>query len=137
MTLTVEDRVAITDLIHQYGHLVDAGELDRLGDLLTPDVTHDLADYGHGTVTGVEAIRSVALAVGDANPVGHHITNLVLTEQADGQVHARSKGIGIMADGTCGSAVYDDVIVFDGNGWRIRHRKIVARRVPLGGMLAR
>lgn len=137
MTLTVEDRAAIADLIHQYGHLVDAGELDRLGELFAPDVTHDLYDFAHGTVTGVDAIRSVALAVGDANPVGHHVTNLVLTEQADGQVRARSKGIGIMADGTCGSVVYDDLIVSYGNGWRIRHRKIVVRRAPLGGILTR
>ncbi|MBL7498417.1 nuclear transport factor 2 family protein [Frankia sp. CNm7] len=137
MALTAEDRVAITDLVYRYGHLVDAGELDRLGELFTPDVTYDLTDLGHGTLTGVELIRSAALAVGDANPVGHHITNLVLTEQADGQVHARSKGIGIMADGTCGSVVYDDVIVPAGDGWRIRHRKIAARRAPLGGLLTR
>ncbi|ONH31629.1 nuclear transport factor 2 family protein [Pseudofrankia asymbiotica] len=136
MTLTAEDRTAIADVIHQYGHLIDAGELDRLGELFTPDVTYDLADLGHGTLTGVDAIRSAALAVGDSNPVGHHITNLVLTPQADGQVHARSKGIGIMADGSCGSVVHDDTIVHDGSTWRIHHRKITARRAPLGGLLA-
>ncbi|EIV94588.1 nuclear transport factor 2 family protein [Frankia sp. QA3] len=134
MTLTVEDRIAVTDLIHGYGHLVDAGELDRLEELFTPDVTYDLADFGQGTLTGVAAIRSAALALGDANPVGHHVTNVVLAEQADGQVRARSKGIGVMADGTTGSVVYDDVIVRDGTSWRIRHRKIAARRAPLGGV---
>jgi hypothetical protein len=137
MTLTAEDRVAIADLVHQFGHLVDAGELDRLGELFTSDVTYDLVDLGYGTLTGVDAIRDAGLAAGDANPVGHHVTNLVLTEQADGQVLARSKGIAITADGSCGSVVYDDLIVSDGASWRIRHRKIVARRAPLGGILAR
>jgi hypothetical protein len=135
MTLSAEDRFAITDLVHLYGHLIDGGELDRLSELFTPDVIYDVSDLGHGTLAGVEAIRSAALAVGDANPVGHHLTNLVLTEQSDGQVRARSKGIGIMADGTSGSVVYDDLIVRAGRGWRIRHRKVAARRAPLGGVL--
>jgi len=137
MALTTEDRTVITDLINRYGHLIDAGELDSLGELFTADVTYDVTDLGHGTLAGVEAIRSAALAVGEANPVGHHITNLVLTEQGAGRVHARSKGIGIMADGTCGSVVYDDVVVRGDDGWRISHRKIAARRVPLGGILVR
>ncbi len=134
MTLTVDDRIAVNDLIHEYGHLVDTGELDRLAELFTADVTYDLADFGQGTLTGVAAIRSAALALGDANPVGHHVTNVVLTEQADGRVRARSKGIGIMADGTTGSVLYDDLIVRHGDTWRISHRKIVARRAPLGGV---
>jgi hypothetical protein len=133
MTLTTEDRSAIADLIHRFGHLVDAGELDRLEELFTTDVTYDLADFGQGALRGTEAVRVAALALGDANPVGHHITNLVLTEQADGQVRAQSKGIGIMADGTSGSVVYDDVIVSDGASWRISHRRIAIRRAPLGG----
>jgi hypothetical protein len=133
VTLTTDDRSAITDLIHRFGHLVDAGELDRLGELFTADVTYDLADFGQGTLVGIEAVQAVALALGDGNPVGHHITNLVLTEQADGRVLARSKGIGIMADGTSGSVVYDDVVVPEGESWRIRHRTITVRRVPLGG----
>ncbi|WP_261564401.1 nuclear transport factor 2 family protein [Frankia gtarii] len=134
MTLTVDDRTAVTDLIHEYGHLIDAGKLDRLAELFTADATYDLVDFGQGTLTGVAAIRAAALALGEANPVGHHITNVVLTEQADGRVRARSKGIGIMADGTAGSVLYDDLIVRDGSTWRISHRTIVARRAPLGGV---
>ncbi|WP_181958105.1 hypothetical protein [Nonomuraea mesophila] len=44
-----------------------------------------------------------------------------------------TKGIGIMADGTCGSATYEDTLTRGSRGWRITHRRIVARRVPLGG----
>ncbi|MEU6144399.1 hypothetical protein ABZ848_29120 [Streptomyces sp. NPDC047081] len=33
-----------------------------------------------------------------------------------------------------GSVTYEDVVVRVGGGWRIRRRKIVARRVPLSGV---
>ncbi|WP_330346936.1 hypothetical protein [Streptomyces sp. NBC_00582] len=44
-----------------------------------------------------------------------------------------SKGIGINTDGTSGSVTYEDTFVLTGQGWRISYRKVVARRVPLGG----
>jgi SnoaL-like domain len=132
MTLTTDDRAAITDLICLHGHLIDAGELDRLDELFTHDVIMDVTDFGIGSLAGVAAIRAAALALGDGNPVGHHVTNVVLTEHTDRQVHARSKGIGINADGTTGSVTYEDVIIRDDRGWRISYRKIVARRTPLG-----
>ncbi|GAA0326500.1 nuclear transport factor 2 family protein [Actinoallomurus spadix] len=71
--------------------------------------------------------------VGERDPVGHHLTNVVLDGQADDRVHARSKGIGIYANGTSGSMTYEDVIVRVKDGWRISHRKVLARRSPLGG----
>jgi len=39
MRLTQEDRAAITELISLHGHLVDSGELDRLHELFTDDIT--------------------------------------------------------------------------------------------------
>ena len=132
MTLSFADRTAITDLIARHGHLVDAGELDRMHELFTADITYDLTDFGRGLVEGLAALHDLALATGDANPVGHHITNTVLTEIADNQVHARSKGISITANGTCGSVTYEDTVVRGTEGWRINHRKIVAHRAPLG-----
>ncbi len=82
---------------------------------------------------GIEAIRSATLAVGDRNPVGHHVTNVVLTEQPDGSVRARSKGIGVYADGTVGSVTYEDTVLRTGEGWRIEARTVVPRRTPLRG----
>ncbi|MFD1544927.1 nuclear transport factor 2 family protein [Nonomuraea guangzhouensis] len=133
MTLGADDRAAITELISLHGHLFDDGELDRLDELFTADVVYDASDFGVGSLEGVAAIRAAALTLGAANPVGHHVTNVVLTEIADGQVRARSKGISIMAGGTCGSVTYDDVISYGDQGWRMSHRKIIARRTPLGG----
>jgi 3-phenylpropionate/cinnamic acid dioxygenase small subunit len=134
--MTTEDRTAITDLISLHGHLMDGGDLDRLDELFAADVIYDLADFGLGRLVGRPAIREAALAMGDANPVGHHVTNVILTEVDTDEVHARSKGIGITADGTTGSVVYEDVFRREPHGWRLAHRKILARRAPLGGILA-
>ncbi|HEY2673645.1 MAG TPA: nuclear transport factor 2 family protein [Rugosimonospora sp.] len=133
MTLTAEDRTAITDLICLHGHLVDAGEHDRMHELFTEDVTYDLTGVGGAVITGLAALRHGALAMGDANPVGHHVTNIVLGEPAcrtGDEVCVRSKGIGVKADGTVGSVTYEDTVVRGGQGWRISHRRILARRTP-------
>ncbi|MGW2471575.1 nuclear transport factor 2 family protein [Streptomyces sp. NPDC001665] len=136
MSLALEDRLAITELVSLHGHLVDDGSLDRFEELFTADVVYDLSDFGQGPLFGVEAVREAARALGAANPLAHHVTNVVVTASADGQVRVRSKGLGIKADGSCGSVSYDDVLVRTTEGWRISHRKITARRAPLGGRWA-
>lgn len=133
MTLSWEDHVAINDVIALHGHLIDGGDLDRLGEVFTADVAYDTTDFGFGVLRGLTANRDAALALGDRNPVGHHVTNVVLSEEAPGRVRARSKGIGITADGGCGSVTYDDTVVRKEEGWRISERIVRARRVPLGG----
>ena len=80
---------------------------------------------------GTAAIRDAALALGAGNPVGHHVTNIIVTEDEDHVVRARSKGIGVMADRTSGSAVYDDVLRREPAGWRIAYREVTVRRTPL------
>jgi ketosteroid isomerase-like protein len=133
MTLPEQDRIAINDLINLHGHLTDAGELDRAGELFTPDVTYDLDDFGFGALHGPAAIRDAALALGDANPAGHHVTNIVITAIDDRSARVRSKGIGVNADGTAGSVVYDDIVTRQPSGWKISYRKVTARRAPFGG----
>jgi ketosteroid isomerase-like protein len=132
MALSERDRIDITDLINLHGHFTDAGELNRLGELFSPDVTYDLDDFGLGSLHGISAMREAALAVGDANPVGHHVTNIVITRIDDHSARVQSKGIGIKADGTAGSVGYDDVVTRQAGGWRISYRKVTARRAALG-----
>lgn len=133
MTLPLEDRLAIHELISLHGHLADDGRLDRFEEVFTSDVVYDLSDFDQGEVTGVAGLRAAALALGAANPVAHHVTNVVITEATDGQVRVRSKGLGIKADGSCGSVTYDDIVVRGTAGWRVARRKVSARRVPLNG----
>jgi ketosteroid isomerase-like protein len=137
MALSQQDRVDINDLINLHGHLTDAGELDQAGELFTPDVTYDVNDFGLGSLHGTAAVREAALALGAANPVGHHVTNIVITRIDDGSARVRSKGIGIKADRTAGSVVYDDIVTRRPDGWKISHRKVTARRAALGEAGAR
>ena len=128
MTLSPGDRAEITELLARHGHLFDDGEFDRLNLLFTASVRYDVTAFGGGVLQGIEAIRAATLALGDRNPVGHHVTNVVLTEQPDGSVRARSKGIGVYADGTAGSVTYEDEIVRTDDGWRIDARTVAPRR---------
>jgi hypothetical protein len=131
MALSADDRVAITDLINQHGHLVDRGDFDGLRALFTNDVTYDVSALGGSVLVGLAALREAALALGEANPVAHHVTNIVLDETADGVVHALSKGLGIMSDGSAGSVTYKDTVERTADGWRVTHRTVSPRRTPL------
>jgi hypothetical protein len=130
--ISVEDRVAITELIALHGHLVDDGHLDRLDEVFTAGVVYDLGPLGADPLHGLAAVRTAAEALGERNPVGHHVTNVVLTPRTGGNVDALSKAIGIRADGTCGSLTYEDLVVRTEVGWRIDRRRITPRRAPLG-----
>lgn len=136
MALSVQDRIEIGDLIALHGHLMDAGELGRMDELYTAGITYDLNDFGQGEVRGIPALHAAAVALGDGNPVGHHVTNVVITER-DGVVRVRSKGIGIHADGSSRSVEYDDTVVREAAGWRISYRKVILHRAPLGGRATR
>lgn len=137
MSLTCEDRLAICELIALHGHLFDEGELERIGELFTADVVYDTSDFGQEPMHGIEAIRSAALALGDRNPVAHHVTNIVITPVDDDTAAARSKGLGVTSDGKCGSVTYIDTLARTPAGWRISHRRIQARRQPLNGVGAK
>jgi hypothetical protein len=126
---TADDRIAVTDLINMHGHLSDAGDLDRYDELFTPDVRYDVGIV----LVGPEALAAAGRKLGAGNPVAHLVTNIVLTDIADDVVHAISKGLGVLADGTCGSVTYEDKIVRTDVGWRISERRVVARKVPLSG----
>jgi ketosteroid isomerase-like protein len=136
MALSEQDRIDINDLISLHGHLTDAGELDQAGELFTTDVTYDLGDFGLGSLHGTAAMREAALALEKATPVGHHVTNIVITRIDDRSARVQSKGIGIKADGTAGSVVYDDIVTRQPAGWKISYRKVTARRAALGGSAA-
>ena len=136
MALSPDDRAAIVELISLHGHVFDDGDLERLDVLFTPSIVYDASELGGGALHGIEAIRTASLALGEGNPLGHHVTNVVVAEREDGTVGVRSKGIGVNADGTASTVTYEDTVVDTETGWRIDHRRIVPRRVPLNGRRA-
>jgi hypothetical protein len=83
------------------------------------------------TVTRCRAC-STPVAVVDGQrqrPLGrdvHHerVEPGVVTDIDGDRASAVSKGIGIMADGSCGSVTYDDTPQRGPAGWRITHRRL-------------
>ncbi len=129
--LSTADRLAIHELIALHGHLIDDGAFDRLDEIFTSAVAYDVTALGGGILCGPAAIRDAGLALGDNNPVGHHTTNVIVTEGTDQQARARSKGIGVLANGTVGTVVYEDELIRTPAGWRISRRKVLPRKRPL------
>ncbi|MFF2550226.1 nuclear transport factor 2 family protein [Nocardia sp. NPDC058058] len=129
-SITTADRIAIHEVIALHGHLIDDGEWDRLGEVFTADIVFDITDYGFGTLRGLDAMLDLVRGVhGDENQaLGHHVTNTVVVGQAGDTVSARSKGLGIASDGGAGTAIYEDTLRREPQGWRISYRKAIARR---------
>ena len=127
MALTTDDIVAIHQLVALHGHIVDGREWHRLGELFTRDVVYDVTALGQGTIRGIEEFRALSAAFADdeRNPVGHHVTNVVVSEAADGGAAVRSKGIGVLRDGRTGSVAYADRVTRTPDGWRIAARQVL------------
>jgi hypothetical protein len=107
---------------------MDAGEFDRINELFTDDFVYDLEHLGYGQLEGARAFVDAATALGDDNPLGHHVTNsLVIAEEDNGAIRVRSKGIGIRADGSSGTVVYEDLVRRTDDGWRIARRTVIPR----------
>jgi ketosteroid isomerase-like protein len=126
-----EDRIAIHELIGLHGQLFDAGAFERLDELFTEDVVYDVEDLGGGQLRGIAAIRAAAQVLGDQNPLGHHTTNVVVSELGNDVARVNSKGIGINLDGSVTSVTYEDVVRRTAQGWRLASRTVRLRRRPL------
>jgi 3-phenylpropionate/cinnamic acid dioxygenase small subunit len=130
--LSAEDRLEIHELIGLHGHLMDEGRFDRLGELFTAEVVYDVTLLGGGELRGPGAIADVGRALGDGNPVAHHVTNVVVQPGTDADTaRVVSKGLGVTTDGTVGSVTYEDDVVRTADGWRIARRTVRPRRRPL------
>lgn len=126
MPLSVEDRLDIEQLINLYGHIIDAREFARLGELFTDDAVFDLSGFD-GTV--YESLDTITQMMHDSrqHPLAHHATNIVILEQGN-TVRVLSKGIGVGNGGRVGSVTYDDELLKTSAGWRIRQRHCDLRR---------
>ncbi|MVU78220.1 nuclear transport factor 2 family protein [Nocardia sp. ET3-3] len=131
MPISPADRLAIHELLALHGHLSDAGDFARFDEVFTDTVSYDLTAFGAGVVTGRDALRDMALQLGDNNPLAHHVTNIVVSPTGADSAEALSKGLAVNTDGTTGSVTYADTIIRTDDGWRISQRVITPRRKPL------
>lgn len=131
MGFSTADQLAIHQVIALHGHLSDSGDFERFTEVFIEDVAYDLSEFGSGVVHGIGALRDMATALGDRNPLGHHVTNTIIVSGSDDEAETLSKGLGVGADGTTASVVYADLLRRTAAGWRIARRRITPRRIPL------
>ena len=122
--------VQVTQLLNQYGHIVDALEWDRFDELFLPDATLDYRPVGASDLfAGVEAIKEYFRHAN--HPSAHHVVNIFVYER-DGEIRVKSK---FFVPFTRAShhpvrwygGDYDDIVANTPDGWRFRHRTCTPR----------
>ena len=128
--LDLADRLALHELLHLYGHLVDDRDWDALDQVFIADVVYDARDFDMPVTHSLdELVAEWTSEHGmQRHPLAHHATNIVVSEHDDGTVRVRSKGIGVGAGGRVGSVTYHDVAVRTAAGWRLAARTVTLRR---------
>jgi len=121
--MDANDLVQIHQLLGHYGHLVDAKQWDRLGEVFTPDGVFDVTRYGMERCTGLEAVTKFFASA--THPPAHHMVNVYVFEEG-GTTRARSKWLIPDGSGMSGGD-YLDVLVRTPGGWRVRERFVEPR----------
>ena len=127
------DLVLIHQLLGRYGHTIDQGRWDEFADLFVPEASIDYqGGSGRTIVQGRDEVVAWFRSVEAANPPAHHVTNIVVDDQADpaGRVDVHSKFI---APFTRPQHVprrlyggdYHDVVVKTDLGWRFAHKQCI------------
>ena len=114
MLPTVEDHVAISDLIARYCLALDLGEIEDWVGLFAPDASYEV--YGR-SYDGREALRKMMRAA----PGGLHLGGPPVIDMLDAD-HARTRRNLLFVERTNGisrSAVYTDELVRTSEGWKI------------------
>ncbi|MEE4190851.1 MAG: nuclear transport factor 2 family protein [Halieaceae bacterium] len=133
MSLTLEDRLDIYELIARYGHLIDERRFGQLGEIFCEDATFELLgfDEAPGDTSRCDGLADITrmMEQSQQHPLGHHATNVVV--EAGDPVRVISKGIGVGHGGKVGSVVYRDCVRRTELGWRIAERVCELRRADL------
>jgi len=125
VTLSIEDRLDIGDLLVRYATGIDRRDWDLFRTVFTEDCVSDYGDIG--TWHGVEEITSfMEQAHSAAGHTQHRITNQAVTATAEGAT-ARSYVDSVVmgldgADGVQAIGFYDDVLVRADGRWQVARR---------------
>ena len=131
-SISIEDRMAIHDLIARYGWSLDTGDIDGFVDCFVTDATlcEDVFEEAD-TFVGHDAIRGMARFFADLPMFPgrqHHVSN-ILVEGAGPRCHVRAYCMVTDATAGPGGAIafcghYDDVVVKQDGRWRFETRLI-------------
>jgi ketosteroid isomerase-like protein len=117
-----DDLLEIHQVAALYGHVIDAKQWDRLGEIYAEDGTY----HGQrgGAANGLAAIRGY-LSEND-QPLTHMISNVhvQLDEGADSAAGV-AKFVVVRPDGEVLAGAYEDRWSRTPTGWRLQHRRSV------------
>lgn len=120
--LSIDDKLAIHDVISLYGHIIDDRQFSRTHELFTEDALYDVSDFGAGIHIGWRRIAEYWREAEDKHPLAHLATNVIVSEDPGGTVRVVSKGLGVRYKDSPISAIYRDVAVRTADGWRLAER---------------
>ena len=127
MSISIEDKLSIHELVSRYGYLIDEKEFDRLGEIFTEDAKFEFVGFDLDSCDGLLAIQNM-MHKSTQHPLAHHATNIVI-DLIEGDLRVLSKGIGVGHNGRVGSVTYKDKLQKTDRGWRIKHRICELRQV--------
>jgi len=126
---TLEDRLAIHELIALYGHIIDERELTRAPELFTSDAIYDVSRSGGELIVGSAAIEH-QWSTTNRHPLAHHATNVLVTPRSDDIAEYAFKGMGVGYRKRVGSLVYRGHCVRTSYGWRFAEMVVTVREPP-------
>ncbi|MGE0386858.1 MAG: nuclear transport factor 2 family protein [Gammaproteobacteria bacterium] len=138
-SLTVQDRIELLDLQGLYGHVLDRGLWDRIGEVFAADGVFDPSDVGLPPMRGLDEIREklIPLEEGAGPTRCHHSTNAVILDAGSGRARMLSKYLCSAGAAAISYGEYEDDLVRTPAGWRIALRRTRRRaqgiEQPSGG----
>lgn len=128
--LSSTDVEAIRQTIALANHIVDNMRGDLFGRVFTADLQFVITlGSGDQVLTLEEFRQQLAQLPTDYPRPDHHTQDIVLFENPDGSVRARSRYLAVRPDATVTSGDCLDILVCTQEGWRLRYRRLV-KRIP-------
>jgi SnoaL-like domain len=124
---TVEDRLAIQDVVVRYGYVLDDQAWDALGEVFTDEAVVDFRDHGSNPprglapFVGLDEIRRYFSEI-LTHPYQHMVVNHMIEDVSDDEAVVRSKTLCPVPGRMVTDIEYRDVVVRTPAGWRIKEK---------------
>ncbi len=129
------DIIRIHQLLGRYGHTIDHRQWDAFANLFTEDAS---IDYKGGTGVVERHSRAAIVdwfrSIDASHPPAHHVTNIVVEDEADptGPVRVHSKFIAPYTRDhhdpkRLYGGDYHDIVVKTDDGWKFSHKQCLPR----------
>ncbi|MCU1482182.1 MAG: hypothetical protein JWQ19_2968 [Subtercola sp.] len=134
--MSTDDLRALERIVALYGHIVDAQEWSRLGELFTDDVVMVPWQEDLLSTTSLGELIERWSAPEFPHPSGHHATNVLIDPQDDETAQITWKGIAVHHDGRCRSLLYEEHVRRTDDGWRAFWRRVTLQSTSVDPLLA-